>query len=170
MTGLISRVIFIWPSWDRANHSHVYESCHVGIGWYTPNPKDMDKPKELCVCDVSTQKHWRSAEEGRHWGGDANPCYEHILLADLFSGESKISKRGHQPPRSCTILLFDHFFPITAWKWRKIGQEDGAPASPRSANAVTASCYLKHYHSRRWISEICTFFNVIKMSSSYMSA
>ena len=54
MSGLISRVIFIWPSWDHASHSHVYESSHVGVGWYIPDSKEVDKPKELCFCNVST--------------------------------------------------------------------------------------------------------------------
>ena len=55
MSGLISRVIFIWPAWDKKNHMEVmYFPCEVGFGWYTPDPKKVDKPKELCMCFVST--------------------------------------------------------------------------------------------------------------------
>ena len=53
MSGLISRVVFIWPSWDEKNHTLRYERNTLGIGWYEPDPKKLDKPKELCECQVS---------------------------------------------------------------------------------------------------------------------
>ena len=52
MSGLISRVVFIWPSWDEKNHTARYKRIMAGIGWYVPDPKKLDKPKELCMCMV----------------------------------------------------------------------------------------------------------------------
>ena len=53
MSGQISRVIYIWPSWDvkNPNHTKKYIGITYGIG-YVPDPKTPDKPKDLCACQV----------------------------------------------------------------------------------------------------------------------
>ena len=62
--------------------------------------------------------------------------------------------RGDANPRGrgwSANLLFDQFFPKTAWKWRNFGPEEGASlATPRSATDQTRS-------SLQWRMTVCHF-------------
>ena len=49
-TGLISRIVFIYPSWDKDQPAGTYERVNMQIGWYKPYVSN--KTKELCMCEV----------------------------------------------------------------------------------------------------------------------
>ena len=51
IAGLVNRVVFIWPSWDKANKSHPYEAVTYQLGWFPPE-KASGKTKEFCICKV----------------------------------------------------------------------------------------------------------------------
>ena len=50
LTGLISRIVFIYPSWDTEQPAEEYERVDMQIGWYKPYVSN--KTKELCMCEV----------------------------------------------------------------------------------------------------------------------
>ena len=86
MSGLISRVVFIWPSWDEKDHTQKYERITFGLVWYVPDSKTLNKPAELCECQVGNS----SAGIGRftkltkfsancHLGSDWTCFVEHKL-------------------------------------------------------------------------------------------
>ncbi len=50
-SGLVSRVVSIWPSWDSGNNGAGYEKTLVHVGWFLPD--NSSKQREICVCQVS---------------------------------------------------------------------------------------------------------------------
>ena len=61
----------------------------------------------------------------RHW--NTQVLINHQLWKSVYSGGSRISQTGgRQPQRGGANILFDQFFPKTAWKWRKFDPEGGA--------------------------------------------
>ncbi len=52
MSRLIDRVIHIFPSWNE-NQTEPHKMEYLGIGWYEPDPKVLDKPTEICICEAS---------------------------------------------------------------------------------------------------------------------
>ena len=62
----------------------------------------------------------------------------------ITSVGSRISQRGCANPRGGTNILFDQFFPKTAWKWKKFGPEGGEarPCAPLDPPLITSKYYL----------------------------
>ena len=50
MSGLISRIVFIYPIWDTPEKL-TYERMELLVGWYKPYVSN--KSKELCLCEVN---------------------------------------------------------------------------------------------------------------------
>jgi len=56
MTGLISHVVWIWPSWDLdlMARNVTYKSTTVELGWYINSTSESDVPTSFCQCEVTT--------------------------------------------------------------------------------------------------------------------
>lgn len=50
MTGLVNRVIWVWPEWDKRNHDSTYFMTTVSIGMVTTEQKGRSIKKEFCAC------------------------------------------------------------------------------------------------------------------------
>lgn len=57
MAGLINRMIWVWPEWDRVNHEADYEMFSVQVGWTMANVSDSPYlHKTFCMCQKSEEK------------------------------------------------------------------------------------------------------------------
>ena len=53
MTGMISRVIWVWPEWDRVNHDMNYVSAWFKLGWTAVAPEFSSRTSTyFCSCMV----------------------------------------------------------------------------------------------------------------------
>ncbi|XP_013386007.1 uncharacterized protein LOC106155636 [Lingula anatina] len=50
MSGLFNRFVWVWPSWDRQNHSGLYRRTVTEIGWFVPNTDEASTAKVFCQC------------------------------------------------------------------------------------------------------------------------
>ena len=55
MTGLINRLIWVWPKWDVENHEEIYTNIPVRLGWfYDENEADN---RSFCMCATLNQTY-----------------------------------------------------------------------------------------------------------------
>ncbi|KAL5018308.1 hypothetical protein ScPMuIL_004030 [Solemya velum] len=52
MAGLIRRVVWVWPWWDRESHGDMYKVDHLSVGWTSvKNPNDVGQSYlAFCCC------------------------------------------------------------------------------------------------------------------------
>ena len=51
MAGLITRIIWVWPEWDRENHKEDYAMSTVKLGWTQVNTTDSPHREVMfCMC------------------------------------------------------------------------------------------------------------------------
>ncbi|XP_061181160.1 UPF0489 protein C5orf22 homolog [Saccostrea echinata] len=50
MTGMLKRIIWVWPKWDQENHEGVYEKVWGGVGMATVRSGEALKEKVICTC------------------------------------------------------------------------------------------------------------------------
>ena len=54
MASLVTRMIWVWPEWDRKNHEKDYVMSTVKLGWLLSNNTETKKPElEFCMCQKS---------------------------------------------------------------------------------------------------------------------
>lgn len=57
MAGLITRMIWVWPEWDRKNHEKDYVMSTVKLGWTMANITGVSRlQKTFCMCQRTDEK------------------------------------------------------------------------------------------------------------------
>lgn len=57
MSGLVTRLIWVWPEWDRKNHEKDYVMSTVKLGWTVVNSTESKLPEVMfCMCQKTEVK------------------------------------------------------------------------------------------------------------------
>ena len=57
MAGLVTRMIWVWPEWDRKNHEKDYVMSTVKLGWTLANSTESNKLEmTFCMCQKTEVK------------------------------------------------------------------------------------------------------------------